>query len=135
IIIWDANVIGVGHVDYGIASPDEFSVEDLVNGTSHNIQLTGLAPGTTYQFRVSNRHAIDGDRLAEKTSFFTTLPSDCSVCFTAGPSVRVTPNVQVEFKWITDVAWFGDVAVFDNPNGTGAPVFAQRDDDALGNAI
>jgi len=61
-IIWDANVTGIGHLDYGIASPDEFLVEDLVNGTSHNIQLFGLAPGTTYQFRVSNRHAAHHGR-------------------------------------------------------------------------
>jgi hypothetical protein len=42
--------------------------------------------------------------------------------FTAGPAVRVTANTQVEFKWITDVTWFGEVAVYDNPDGTGAPV-------------
>ncbi len=27
-ILWDANVIGIGHLDYGIVSPDELSVED-----------------------------------------------------------------------------------------------------------
>jgi FIMAH domain-containing protein len=74
-ILWDANVIGIGHVDYGIVSPDEVSVEDQQNLTSHSIELTGLAPGTTYQFRVSNRHAIDGDSLAAKTGSFTTLIS------------------------------------------------------------
>jgi hypothetical protein len=74
-ILWDANVIGTGRVDYGIASPDELSVTDQQNVTSHSIELTGLAPGTTYQYRVCNRHAIDGDCLAAKTGSFTTLPS------------------------------------------------------------
>ena len=32
--------------------------------------------------------------------------------FTGGPSARVNPNVSVEFKWITDVSWFGHVEVF-----------------------
>jgi len=72
-ILWDANVIGIGHVDYGTSSPDELSVEDQENVTPHSIELTGLTPGTTYQFRVSNRHAFDGDSLAAKTGSFTTL--------------------------------------------------------------
>jgi hypothetical protein len=74
-ILWDANVIGIGRVDYGIASPDELSVTDQQNVTSHSIELTSLAPGTTYQYRVCNRHAIDGDCLAAKTGSFTTLPT------------------------------------------------------------
>jgi hypothetical protein len=74
-ILWDANVIGAGRVDYGTASPDELSVTDQQNVTSHSIELTGLAPGTTYHFRVCNRHAIDGDCLAAKTGSLTTLPS------------------------------------------------------------
>src|SRR5260370_30588423 len=45
--------------------------------------------------------------------------------FTGGPSIRVTPNVQVEFKWITDAAWVGKVEVFTNPHGTGTPVLTQ----------
>ena len=74
-IFWDANVIGIGRVDYGTTSPNELSLEDQENVTSHSFELTGLAPGTTYQFRVSNRHAFDGDSLAAKTGSFTTLPS------------------------------------------------------------
>jgi hypothetical protein len=74
-ILWDANVIGIGRVDYGVTSPDELSIEDTDNVTAHSIELTGLLPGTTYQFRVSNRHAFDGDSLAAKTGSFTTLPS------------------------------------------------------------
>jgi hypothetical protein len=72
-IFWDANVIGIGRVNYGTTSPDELSLQDQENVTSHSIELTGLAPGTTYQFRVSNRHAFDGDSLAAKTGSFTTL--------------------------------------------------------------
>ena len=42
--------------------------------------------------------------------------------FTGGPAVRVSPNASVEFKWITDVAWFGKVEVFNNTDGTGTPI-------------
>ena len=74
-IQWDANVIGAGRVEYGIGSPNEFRADDQANFTSHNIELTELAAGTTYQYRVCNRHAIDGDCLAAKTGSFTTLPT------------------------------------------------------------
>lgn len=72
-ISWDANVVGFGRVAYGIASPDEQVVGDALNVEDHSIELTGLSPGTTYQFRVSNRHAIDGGTLVEKSGSFTTL--------------------------------------------------------------
>jgi hypothetical protein len=49
--------------------------------------------------------------------------------------VTVTPNVQVEFRWITDVAWFGKVEVFDNPYGTGAPIVTRQSVDAWGEAV
>lgn len=55
--------------------------------------------------------------------------------FTAGPSVRVTPNVQVEFKWITDVAWLGKIEVFNNPDATSVPLLTAWVVDPLGNKI
>ena len=47
----------------------------------------------------------------------------------------MTPNVQVEFRWITDVAWFGKVEVFDNPYGTGAPIVTRQSVDVSGEAV
>ena len=38
--------------------------------------------------------------------------------FTGGPSVRVTANNQIEFKWSTDVAWLGKVDIFDKIDAT-----------------
>ena len=50
-----------------------------------------------------------------------------------GPSVRVNPNVQVEFKWRTDLELFGKVEVFDNSSGSGTPELTKRSEDAAGN--
>ena len=73
IISWDANVIDTGRVEYGTTSSGDLgTVSDTENTTAHSVEITGLAPGTTYQFRVSNRHAIDDDGLAEATGTFTT---------------------------------------------------------------
>jgi hypothetical protein len=71
VLSWTANVIGIGRVDYGVASPGEHSASDQVNITAHSLALSGLVPGTAYQFLVSNRHAIDGDSLAEVAGSFT----------------------------------------------------------------
>lgn len=72
VVSWDANVIGFGRVE--ILSPGGLGpFGDSLNVTGHSIELTGLSPGNTYQFRVSNRHAIDGGSLVEKTGSFTTL--------------------------------------------------------------
>jgi len=75
VISWAANVIGLGRVDYGTASPDEHAASDQDNITDHAIVLSGLSAGTTYAFRVSNRHAIDGDALADTLGALTTLGS------------------------------------------------------------
>lgn len=76
LISWDANVIGFGQVDYGLTLFPIFgpvdAVNDNLNITNHAIELTGLSPGTAYQYRVSNRHAIDGDALVEQIGSFTT---------------------------------------------------------------
>src|SRR5215468_7097945 len=55
--------------------------------------------------------------------------------FTGGPSVRVSPDVSVEFRWITDVAWLGKVEVFDNPYGAGTPIVIRKSVDASGEAV
>lgn len=82
VVSWKSNVIGLGRVDYGTASPNEFAATDAFNITDHSMALTGLLPGTIYQFRVSNRHAIDGDSLAEKTGSFTTKQGTTKVTLT-----------------------------------------------------
>jgi hypothetical protein len=58
------------------------TVQDAFNITDHALELTGLSPGTTYQFRASNMHAIDGDELAGVTSQFTTVSATPSLVLT-----------------------------------------------------
>ncbi len=98
VISWTANVIGLGRVDYGTAVPDELATTDQLNIEDHSIALSGLSPGTTYQFRVSNRHAIDGGSLVERVSSLTTLSS-------APPGVRLTqPTARPRVIYPEDVA-------------------------------
>jgi hypothetical protein len=78
-ISWQSNVIGLGKVTFG--TPTQ-SVQDAFNITDHAIDLTGLAPGTTYQFTVSNKHAIDGDDLVIAAGQFSTAQAVTNVVFT-----------------------------------------------------
>jgi hypothetical protein len=88
VIAWEANVIGYGSVVYGTTALDQGPVEDSVNMTNHAIELTGLSAGTTYQFRVSNNHAIDGTSLAEATGQFTTAGPPLPVAHTSWGNVK-----------------------------------------------
>lgn len=82
-VSWDANVIGFGRLEYGTATPGDIgTIDDAFNITAHAIELTGLLPGTTYKFRVSNRHAIDGDALASMEGEFTTPSPPVSAVLT-----------------------------------------------------
>lgn len=88
VISWEANVIGFGSVVYGTTALDQGPVEDSFNTTNHAIELTGLSPGTTYQFRVSNKHAIDGDSLADAMGQFTTAGPPLPVARTTWGNVK-----------------------------------------------
>ena len=88
VIVWDANVIGHGSVVYGTTALDQGPITDSFNTTDHAIELTGLLPGTTYQFRVSNTHAIDGTSLAEATGQFTTAGPPLPVANTTWGNVK-----------------------------------------------
>ena len=146
-IAWDANVIGLGRASYGQTSPDELgAVHDQENTTAHSIQLTGLSPGTTYRFRASNHHAIDGDSLAEQTGLFTTQTPVATAVLRQGRaeprvidpgegsmlSVRVLENNQplagatVKFEILTESHGGATLA--------GGGSIAQAISDASGNA-
>lgn len=87
VVSWDANVIGYGQAEYGETTSYGRTVDDGNNATDHSLYLTGLQPSTTYYFRVSNRHAIDGDSLAEETGSFTTP---------AGFAAEVQPPINAD---------------------------------------
>jgi hypothetical protein len=109
VISWDANVIGYGSVVYGTTALAQGPVEDSFNITRHAIELTGLSPGTTYQFRVSNKHAIDRTSLADATGQFTTRQRPVDITLTqpqADPRV-IQPNARSTLRVRTlRLVWF-----------------------------
>jgi hypothetical protein len=80
-IAWGGNVFGFGKVAFGTSLLSQ-TVQDAFNITDHALELTGLSPGTTYQFEASNIHAIDGNPLASQTGQFTTASATASMVLT-----------------------------------------------------
>jgi predicted phosphodiesterase len=68
VIMWETDTATTGWVDFGLAAPDEFYVEDLTPVTIHEMLLTGLTPDTTYYYKVTS------DGSTTSTSTFATAP-------------------------------------------------------------
>jgi len=68
VVMWETDVAAASRVDYGLSSPDQLSVADATAVTIHEMQITGLAAGTTYRYNVSS------DDTTSSNSTFTTAP-------------------------------------------------------------
>ena len=101
---------------------------------SNNIATAG-GDQITNSSHIDPRNLIGRSPLLQCFLLIAVALATAAPQFTGGPSVTVTPNVQVEFRWITDVAWFGKVEVFDNPYGTGAPIVTRQSVDVSGEAV
>lgn len=83
IVVWDTDCPSYGEVAYGETAEYGLRAVDPVVGTHHAVTLTGLAPYTTYHYRVE----CEGRSLGEDATFRTA----------AGPD-------QIEFDFVV----FGD---------------------------
>lgn len=54
VIMWETDVAAESRVDFGLAGPDEYFVEDLTPVTIHEMWLTGLADDTIYDYTVTS---------------------------------------------------------------------------------
>lgn len=68
-VAWETNAAAPSRVDYGTAAPGESSVESADPVTLHRVALTGLAPQTSYVYRVTSDEAVSA------VGNFTTAPS------------------------------------------------------------
>jgi hypothetical protein len=73
-VTWTTDVPSDGQVEFGLGPQYELSTPvDVVPGTRHDMQLTGLAPGTMYHYRVRSRDA-QGAIASSADGTFYTLP-------------------------------------------------------------
>ena len=85
-ITWTTNEPATSQVDYGLTtSYGSTTPLDSNLVTSHSVVLTGLAPNTTYNFRVRSADAAGNERVSANSTFRTT----------AAPPDTVAPTVTI----------------------------------------
>jgi hypothetical protein len=72
LIKWNTDEASTSQVEYGTTSTyGSFSPADAALVNSHTVTLLGLAPGTTYQYRVNSRDAIGNSAVSTNNTFTT----------------------------------------------------------------
>ena len=98
---WDTDEPATSQVDYGLTPAyGTTTTEDMARVTSHTVQVVGLAPLTTYHFRVRSYDAARN--MAESTDYtFTTADYD-------NPVETIVDNEDPGF--VTVGYWWGPVS-------------------------
>ena len=95
-ITWQTDEPGTSVVDYGPTTAYELGpMEDLPLKTGHSIELTGLDPNTTYQYRITSEYN-SGDYTNTANSSFTTQTNP------GGPLIDI---------WYGNIQRFGHIGI------------------------
>ena len=71
-VTWTTDIPADGQVDYGLTTAYELSTPvDLVANSRHEMELTGLAPGAAYHYRVRSRDANGAAAVSADRVFYT----------------------------------------------------------------
>jgi hypothetical protein len=101
-IVWTTNEISNSQVEYGTTSG--YGSNTILSGdlvTAHSQILSGLAPGTTYRFRVKSRD-IAGNLAVSGDYQFTTVQSNGTPPPVSAISVSNITNKSATISWSTD---------------------------------
>jgi purple acid phosphatase-like protein len=85
-VTWTTNEPADSRVDYGTTTSLGQSATDAALVTAHSVRLTGLTPGTTYNYRV---------RSADGSANATTAPAAANPPATFRTAVTASPNAAV----------------------------------------
>jgi PKD repeat protein len=126
VLVWQTDEASSAEVLFGQAALGTSLTEpDLA--TRHEVELTNLAPGTTYQFQVRLYDAQQNGPVASTVRTFATaaLPDQQAPRIVAGPLVQQVADRSAVITWTTDEAADGFVQF-----GTGTEM-----DQAMGRAV
>ncbi len=116
-VTWTTSAAGTSQVEYGLTtSYGTFSGFDPTLGTNHSMILTGLAPGSTYYFRVISR--VESNEYSAVASF-QTLPLPVGLIF------DVTNSWKYSVSNFDGINW--TALGFDDSNWPGGPGFLWAD--------
>jgi hypothetical protein len=106
-ITWTTNVPSTSTVNYGLDTTYGRSISDLALVTNHSVALTGLAPFTTYHYRLSSDAGGGNTATAGDFIFTTPVLSQIACTITAPPdgqTVLGTIPVSAHATSTADVA-------------------------------
>ncbi len=100
-ITWTTNEPATSRVEYGLTTSYGSTTElDPALVTAHSVLLTGLAPNTTYNYRVHSIDAAGNERVSANSTFATTAGAD-----TIAPTVQSINRVGTTPTNAASVSW------------------------------
>ncbi len=102
---WDTDEEATSIVHYDAVLDNDPTLPAFgADGTTHSVTLTGLEPGTTYEYQVLSVDKSGNGPTASTIDTFTTdsLPDTTPPVFTSGPDVAYLANDLVIVMWVTD---------------------------------
>ena len=90
-IIWETEKPSRAIVNYGTSSGYGLSVEDTSLTQSHQVQVSGLQPLTTYHYSVTAENATNTASVQSPDQTFTTLSSEIQVVL---PDTTISPGAS-----------------------------------------
>ncbi|MEI6266839.1 MAG: InlB B-repeat-containing protein [bacterium] len=104
-IRWDTDTDADSVVNYGTTSGDySTSLLQIMPTKDHLVQITGLAPATTYYYQVSSSvydGQMGGSKSSEEDVFTTAAAATSTVSFNVGEGTLVDPIAAVVGAYIT----------------------------------
>jgi Purple acid Phosphatase, N-terminal domain len=100
-VTWTTDEPANGKVDYGLTSTYTDSQISPLYATSHEIQLTRLAPDTTYHFRITSADPTSNSTFTEDATFRTAANKDATPPKISNVAV-ITTHEGAAVTWTTD---------------------------------
>ena len=127
-ITWTTNEAATSRVEYGLTtSYGSLTTLDATLVTAHSVALTGLAPNTTYNYRVRSIDAAGNEAISANSTFRTTAAADTMPpSIPTGLTATAVSSTQINLSWnaSTDNVAVTGYQVFRNSGST-----SHRDND------
>lgn len=134
-VTWTTNEASTSRVEYGLTTSYGSSTTlDATLVTAHSVALTGLAPNTTYNYRVHSIDAAGNERIGSNATFTTTATQDTTAPSTpTGLVAAAASTTQINLSWnaSTDNVAVTGYQVFRNGAQVGTPTTTTFSDTGL----
>ena len=124
LITWTTNEPATSVVQYGTTTAYGQTAVDSILTTAHAVQLSGLAPVTTYNYRVRSTDGVGNERIGSNSTFKTidsvapTTPVNVTATATTPTQVNVTWAASTDNVGVTGYTVFRNGVQVATPTAT-----------------